>query len=141
MINVKELRIGNYVEGVFSEAHEDYETEYFDGQCRVLAIDSIGMSDWTLQVDGSKDVEWYDGFNPLKLTEGWLLRFGFKRMGEYEPDYSRLRKGDMALFQWTKGEGWEINGMEDIGSINTVHKLQNVYYYLFGEELKLDNYE
>lgn len=76
---------------------------------------------------------------PIPLTEEWLLKFGFDkiRVREYE-------KGDMSIYCGKKtisinvGFCNECGGYEIKVEIKYVHQLQNLYFALTGEELKLN---
>jgi hypothetical protein len=77
-------------------------------------------------------------FNPIPLTEEWLLKFGF--------EINRQTKEENNIWRCYSEEGFfEV---EQIGSsfflddnhcygtkINYVHQLQNLYFALTGEEL------
>ena len=70
----------------------------------------------------------FNQINPIELTEEWLLKFGFKS-----------KKGSATLFL-TDQIYW--NGflrIEDhyTDKCKTVHQLQNLYFCLTGEELKI----
>ncbi|WP_407533773.1 hypothetical protein [Elizabethkingia miricola] len=71
---------------------------------------------------------------PIELTEEWLIKFGFKLESDAEGEYYE-----------NKGVGILILRSDDIhfffGNPNNkdkyVHELQNLFYALTGEELKL----
>ena len=126
-----ELRLGNLV--IATLTNEIYE---------------IGI--WALRVieDGNYQNS-YDTetkvYEPIPLTEEWLERLGFKLCG-YELlswEHETLLEG----FQLT-GINWadadepnyqflNYNIGDNIFSIHYVHQLQNLYFALTGEELKL----
>lgn len=71
-----------------------------------------------------------DSFIPIPLTEEWLLKFGFEKVG----------------FQFIK-DGIELFPIRDLyyrgnfpikSDIKYVHQLQNLYFALVGKELKLN---
>lgn len=74
-MKVNELRIGNYITGFY----EDLEGSETTALCKVVALDSVGVTDNTFWVE-SKDIEIekYDGFEGVKITSEKLKHFGFE---------------------------------------------------------------
>lgn len=77
-------------------------------------------------------IEDYDRTKPLQITEKWLLKFGFERRPW------GLVKGDLLFRDNIKNPCQELtleigNGFRVI--VQHVHKLQNLYFELTGEEL------
>ena len=77
-------------------------------------------------------------FEPIPLTEEWLLKFGFECFadGQYEKIFENLD------FNWDKETGLYIflRTQEDNikpDHIKHVHQLQNLYFALTGEELTI----
>ena len=117
MIDVKELRIGNIVSRRGS--HEE------------LAVDI----DLFIKISRHPIF-----FEPIKLTEEWLLKFGFAK------DEDQLKWG---YLDFTKGsiyirlnidstfyrDGHKCLG--DMKHLKCVHQLQNLYFALTGTELTL----
>ena len=134
-MKASELRIGNYIEGF-------YETEIDRGNgiiedveasetVRVVGLDSCGFSEWSVWVEDG-DMEEYDEFKPIPLTEEWLLKFGAK----LQPWGWVLNE---ILIRWSK-LGHKVFWIE-IGNgkrieLPYVHTLQN-FFALTGEELKI----
>jgi hypothetical protein len=94
---------------------------------------------WT--IDGM-DIETWETFaheyEPIPLTEEWLLKFGFEEFGlSIRVDVNR---GDELCFYTqekrlryqTKGSGFTRDY-----NILYVHQLQNLYFALTGQELKI----
>jgi len=70
-------------------------------------------------------------FEPIPLTEEWLLKFGFK-------NYSRIWYGRDDFWSCRMiDEGVEFPHVEL--SINYVHHLQNLYFALTNTELEIKN--
>lgn len=69
-----------------------------------------------------------DYYNPIPLTEEWLLKAGFKKFGN---DYSLGR-----IIVHSRRRGYVIR--RTIPIMNYVHTLQNYIYALTGEELKFE---
>jgi len=109
MKKANELRVGNYFQWI--------------------EIASMGIGVDVITKDNHYTYE--DFKEPIPLTEEWLLKFGF--------EYSDLN-GDSGL--------WKIPPFQIYGKynqfiydyrldVNYVHQLQNLFYYLCGEELKI----
>jgi hypothetical protein len=97
MINFKELRIGNWV---FSKTDKTkIQMKSFFGLCNI---------------ESNPDL-----FEPIPLTEEWLMKFGFD---EKEP---------VLISSWKFSPFCETI----ITKCEHVHQLQNLYFALTGEEL------
>ncbi len=70
----------------------------------------------------------YTPFEPIPLTEDWLLKFGFVN-GEKE-HFSFTKNMDLRIL----GSEADYNGIW-FGRLESVHQLQNLYFALTGEEL------
>lgn len=133
MIDVKELRIGNYVK--FLE----------ESKFNILQVDLNDICNIESDIEGV--------FEPIKLTKEWLIKFGFKEIlnpdtywnaeriyiyREYALFYDEtkiynLDSGDIYYdisYQYRNGHGI-------IKNIDYVHQLQNLYFALTGKELTI----
>lgn len=89
--------------------------------------------------DGSGDsVNGYDInlCEPIKLTEDWLLKFGFEK-----PAYSWIGE-KFHLSEWDEYPlNWCVafnkNNAVIVDKLKYVHELQNLFFAITGEELKL----
>ena len=77
-------------------------------------------------------------FEPITLTEGWLLKFGFRKSNEklyFLPIPNLVMEIHAVFFR----ESWLIELSNDRKNIVTevlkVHQLQNLYFALTGTEL------
>lgn len=111
-----ELRIGNYV------------------TCEGKVIELRSRDIYHFDKSGLK-------LKPIPLTKQWLLDFGFR---ECEGGLS-IKLNDDIILDWDSTTGtWMsvddyINSMIDLSEkCNHVHQLQNLYFALTGEELKLN---
>lgn len=107
-MNAQELRIGNYISN------------------GVLPIKA-----------GYDQVRFAEIFEPIPLTEEWLLKFGFVFRGIY---YHFPLNDIFKLEQYKhKNSFWLRHGKESIDCtrINYVHQLQNLYFALTGQELTI----
>jgi len=126
-MTAQELRIGNWV---------SYRGE------KEGVVSSIGSNGFeTIRVFntlpfGSSDLEEYE---PIPLTEEWLLRFGFEVAKAYD-SINRYSKGKFELYSCPNPDNWAYEYAIMVGKISIelkhVHQLQNLYYALTGEELE-----
>jgi len=91
-----------------------------------IAVEVIDRSKYPLPIG------WKCG--EIKLTEEWLLRFGFeKAAGQYFQNFCVLQYFDSELRLTTHQD--HCLSIQ----IKFVHQLQNLYFALTGEELTLNN--
>ena len=119
MINANELMIGNWA---FSKTYQKpIQFTSFFGLCNVEANPEL--------------------FEPIKLTEEWLLKFGFKK--SYNVFLINIEG-----FSYLTANAYECNGnfgycmrdeYEDYLEVKYVHQLQNITYALTGQDLQLTN--
>lgn len=149
-MKANELRIGNYL---------IYEDRYL---IEVTKIDSLEDSIMGEVVDVLKHVEIEDfyvettpeltidnpNYEPIPLTEEWLLRFGFeKHEVTLKLYYSDFKHEDRFFrFYWPEnGGGGSLHLKPDdtewypdlADNIKYVHQLQNLYFALTGNELEI----
>lgn len=106
-MDAKELRIGNYV--------------YAQSGKLVANRDSIYKVE-NVNIQSARKYE------PIPLTEEWLLKFGFTSFGlRYSHDH--------LPFDIIKGNGFYMANITP--EITTLNQLQNLYFALTGEELQL----
>jgi hypothetical protein len=107
-----------------------------------FTVNSIHISD--LERDNAYAKE----YEPIPLTEEWLIEFGFKK--ENNTIYSisdKLSSSEVGRWYFFKNENNSFtphikreNKFSWIGKeIKHVHQLQNLYFALTGEELGLQN--
>jgi hypothetical protein len=75
----------------------------------------------------------YDMVAPIPLTEEWFVRFGFEHE---ETEYSWFFHKDGVRLFFHNGV-WNYSSLNTV--IKSVHQLQNLYFALTGEELKINN--
>ena len=119
-LTANELRIGNLV--LFSDNSTIFE---------VTGIEIGG-----LYVKNQVEQTWIEiyTFEPIPLTEEWLLRLGFDKLGIV---YYIIKK--VIEINYFNGiVGIDIRG-QYVGTphIKYVHQLQNLYFALTGEELTI----
>jgi hypothetical protein len=126
MTRTSELRQGNYVLQSHLETVNvvlGTKPKYILTDCKVADGDWIGSA----------------LYEPIPLTEDWLVKFGLETSQYYSGHRVRYKLPD---------ERFEIDLEEDgehgisfegniLTYINYVHQLQNIYFTLTGEELNL----
>src|SRR5690606_7613270 len=149
MIDVKELRVGNLVLGYCAYNDENDQEQEITNVCRVLSIDSVGAHEYPLWVEAigkSNDVEEYDGFVAIPLTEEWLLDNGFKLDYDYGNWHLNMfnvyTKRDCHIGVDEDGSCvWYFAASDDFYSwyknMPYVHTLQNFHFCYLDKELEL----
>ena len=133
MITLKELRLGNYILGFYEDEDglEENEDVLFEAICKVTSLDCSGFLDFNIYVESDDcNVEVYEKFEGIELTEEWLLKFGFKRFPWGLVKDNLLFKDDLkcSYLILQVGNGFEVK-------VKYVHELQNLYFALTGSEL------
>lgn len=116
-MKANELRIGNLVN------YRDEET---------LMVSNIGYTfateNYKTLIVGSDDI---NDYNPIPLTEEWLLRFGFKE--GFDVVFS---KNTLDFKKEAFGYRFTVNDWIS-PLIMDVHQLQNLYFGLTGQDLEI----
>lgn len=131
-MKASELRLNNWVR--FSEEQIDF---------KVIEISEKGIA--VVNVSEETWIE-LDQFEPIPLTEEWLVKFGFKLypsgyfcldLGSSNTYFSIGLKHHKTLNLIT--EQYESTHLIEFKHIKYVHQLQNLYFALTGEELTLNS--
>lgn len=134
MIQANELRIGNYVYDLDRENPYYYTVEQI--RSKQYCDSSEEPNDEIIgKIEGSKD-GYYDIVpSPIPLTEEWLVRFGFDTFRSINSDPKTFYNDrfDYGIEIYQDGSIW----FEKLRLIKHVHQLQNLYFALTGQELKL----
>jgi hypothetical protein len=84
----------------------------------------------------------YEVFNPIKLTEDWLLKAGFEVV--YDSEFTKrldfIKDNRFDFFINKQNEtisGIRFKGNTFFNEVKHVHQLQNLYFALTGNELKI----
>lgn len=114
-MKANELRIGNWITLVKDDIYEnkDYQLEAYDIY-KASEFDDITQC-----------------LLPIPITEEWLLKFGYT--------FKSYGYGDGEWKQWSFN-GYSLNSFtcNKTGvDLKYVHQLQNLYFALTGEELKI----
>lgn len=128
-MKVNELRIGNYIQ---KEGRIGIVRDINSIQVGVFIESEQVYEGWMYFSDKSSQ----KGRKGIPLTEQWLKEFRFEYNEEIDMYYIS-RNGDMIL----STDGYKQNPMpfqiggEVDGEIESVHRLQNLYFALTGKEL------
>jgi len=119
-MKANELRIGNLVN----------KTEQTIRSSR-LGISIWDEYDWYAIGDCIDSLEYYE---PIPLTEEWLLKFGFEKINVNE----RYWVKSVCLIHQRHDEGLDYlpSPFGPVIKYEYVHQLQNLYFALTGEELE-----
>ncbi len=122
-----ELRIGNLVSCQVSDKHQITGEVY-----------NIQRSTIRCYVDNELEEILVDNgrFNPIPLTEEWLLKFGFD-LTVKQGNQQGFRVYRLNEFTYNTIHGWWWHGRQLILQPEHVHQLQNLYWCLTGEELTI----
>lgn len=131
-IKSSELRIGNWIIDYEAEPNKTiyWQVETIEYLNTTLGIKFRNGSSWTCE----------EFIEPIKLTEEWLLKFGFE-LNSDEGDCKFYEKGKHGI-RWVDGDEFYfyliMNYRDEywiLKEIYDVHQLQNLYFSLTGEEL------
>jgi len=138
-MKTNELRIGNYVVGNYEKGLEcdwDYENSELvmdKAVGQVVLLDYVGYTTHSIWIE-TKDtnVEIFESFEGIILTEDWLKKLGFKE-NSFSLVWENKRIGvfDCEIFK--------IANCDIEFLIKYVHQLQNLFYFFEGEELTVSN--
>ena len=128
-MKASELRIGNLV--FFISKYEFFEVTDISSYNNTLSSEEY-----------CRDLS---EFQPIPLTEEWLVKFGFEKDdngSEIESDYFQWYEMDfplIGLLVQSDCKEYVFDENSDTLRIKYVHQLQNLYFALTGEELTLKN--
>ncbi len=106
-----------------------------------------------IKIERGEHIEYTQFYEPIPLTEEWLLKFGFKELKRFTHDFEEVIYGKSLIkhdpnhsekivislpFNHLYIGEFEIEEyyLADI-IVNYVHQLQNLYFALTGEELTI----
>lgn len=131
-MDARELRIGNWIhDPIYNKT--DFQIEMFLGRDYFQPLCVDPDEELTLQLSECK---------PIKLTEEWLFKFGFEKAERNY--YTKQFNSDKRIMIKMHEERSHVMLRSDdlslgIYGLDYVHKLQNLYFALTGEELTIKN--
>ena len=108
MIKANELRIGNCVK--LNNSYTTLVPRDFQRYCKSFGI--------------------FEEFEPIELSEEWLLKAGYKKQNGY--GYSNYKIYGTIL---KNDNGFEFHYYGIIIRLDFVHQLQNLFFSFYGEDL------
>lgn len=130
MIQPNELRLGNYV-------------SQLGAVCQVVAVSAkINDSVYISQLGDTRSEGFTpESIDPIPLSDEWLAKFGFDDDGFRQ--YTLLNWGVKVVESLASKGSWIIyqgflRQFQEIAEVQYIHQLQNLYFALTGEELKLN---
>jgi hypothetical protein len=109
-MKANELRIGNWI--YYKPYGKDFEMKSFFGLCNIETNPEL--------------------FEPIQLTEEWLLRFGAK---ELKPKRGFLKDFVLKTVRIELSNSGNFYYKNSGFILESVHQLQNLYFALTGKEL------
>lgn len=139
MIQPNELRLGNYVQDRGGKVLkiDTFETTH-NGEEYVLKVGQ------RMFVNGNEVhplTEYSDYLQPIPLSDEWLAKFGFDDDGFRQ--YTLLNWGIKVVESLASKGSWIVyqgflRQFQEIAEVQYIHQLQNLFFALTGEELKLN---
>ena len=137
-MEAKDLRIGNYVGAILNEDSQNFFTVIETGET-MKCYEGLSTVD-VIYCERYNTGFWnIDYFEPIPLTEEWLLKFGFE---EDSCNYYKIIENQEAVLYIDKldmtfayGYPYECSG-GDL-KLKHVHQLQNLYFALTNKELTI----
>jgi len=79
-----------------------------------------------------------EGYNPIPLTEEWLVKFGFEKFGNKKTGNQLWSMSNPSWSIWLNSDGtWDVNFWQGGKKRKYVHQLQNLFHALTNEELTI----
>lgn len=130
MIKPEELRKNNLVRDIESG--------------RIGPILTISEKRCSVKMEFSKLSQSYDEFEPIPLSEEWLLRFGFQKDDIVDEIDGKLfviftlNNSDYFIELWINEQIYRFTDDCNLNiALSSIHQLQNLFFSLTGEELTI----
>lgn len=125
MIEPKELRLGNYYKAANFTNHK----KVVEAQVKTIAEELIYSDEGYEGLIGRKP----EDIEPIPLTEEWLIKLGYKK----SDNDLFIHKESGIREVLIEGSSYYLDTDKDYRTIDHVHTLQNLIYYLDGKELQI----
>lgn len=129
-----DLRIGNYVHHNINNSKK----HFIGNELIVCEITENSITTFYNNIDGHKQiVRGKSNYEPIPLTEEWLLRMGFEK----DIDDLVLELKHILFISYNDDEFVHVKNMalDTITSCQYVHQLQNLFWCLTGKELTIND--
>jgi len=131
-MKANELRVGNYIQQIDQKSEFEF----------LQVVYGINNESVWIHCNEESDVIDYLEAIPIPLTEEWLVKFGWqyfngKTSGTLTKDTDVKLDIDFYKGKLQVKSHYEGEHMYRILPVKYVHQLQNLYFALTGEELKL----
>jgi hypothetical protein len=138
-MQASELRIGNLVDFVnrTNPLHRPLYTPLI-----VMEVTQIDIKCYPYDQSLHKVLRynslWLADVEPIPITDEWLVRFGFERIGNpnHTPNWIWVKDGNRWVYQKFKDGSFKLIPYKLTGT-PSIHQLQNLYFALTGTELTL----
>lgn len=143
-MRLEELRLGNWLNHKDDWSYRQSDQDFTEFNFQWNEYDWYALGECILN---------FDLIEPIPLTEQWLVKFGFEKViyesdeTGYGTDYELDIKGvgcisysddfSCALFGSKESSKNELGFLPNWDNCKHVHSLQNLYFALIGEELKI----
>lgn len=141
-MKASELRIGNYVD-VINRNHEIHLPYGFIKKVGAIQFFKVELYEYDQNFALLPEPQLTDinDLSPIRITEEWLLKFGFERPKNSSMFYWVKLRASLLNINPENGLVWlnDATGetFKNPSLIQYVHQLQNLYFALTGEELIL----
>lgn len=135
-LTVKEVRIGNYVYGLWDDEDIDGNDVIKQGLCTITGVDENGMlgEGWSYMLENLEEsgTECYSGLFGIPIDEQWIINLGFEKNRDYKHPFAPI------YFIEIRNEWICFLHNCTHRRIKYVHQLQNLFHAVTGgEELEL----
>ena len=146
MIQPNELRIRSLVKLTYEEYHDLEEDGILNDKNNIFEIrkiDNDGDIEIYNEIENLYEFQHNENIEPIPLTEEWLIKFGFEKIGynfrKCEDHGYGLGITEFIIWFNTYKKTYSIKAINILVEIKTVHRLQNLYFALTGKELQQTN--
>lgn len=128
-MRTNELRLGNLIK----KSNDPIWIEKFKGEITIVDISILEIID--SENKKNKIRERIDFYEPISLTEEWLIKFGFKKFSDKWNNNTFRNK--YLIIKQHKDHFTYLSGLGKLVKIKYIHKIQNLYFALTGNELEI----
>ncbi|CAB4127923.1 hypothetical protein UFOVP105_2 [uncultured Caudovirales phage] len=127
MLKANELRLGNLIKVSCPNSYLIQSKERTVEKCNIHHLEDIA----------NENVKWM--YEPIELTEEWLLNFGFVKDEEIGYRWCLEWEKCIIIAYDLDDKCIRVSDTWEFGKRDFVHQLQNLYFSLTGVELELSS--